>query len=65
MHCKYVWVWKDTTCDATSGLYIKSVLREEQNRSSFCYAKRAFLMRYKHQKALAESVILRHASQTS
>ncbi len=63
--CRNVWVWKDATCDATFGLYIKSVLREQQKRCNLCYAERAFLVRYEHQKALAKSPMLGHASQSS
>ncbi len=65
MKCKNVWVWKVGTCDATFGLYIKSVLHEQHKRCNLCYAERAFLMRCEHQKALAESLMLGHASQTS
>ncbi len=65
INCKSVWVWEDATCHATFGLYIKPVLHEQQKRSSFCHAERAFLMRFEHQKSPAECVMLGHASQTS
>ncbi len=64
MDCKYVWVWKDGTCDAAFGFYNESVLHEQEKRFHFCYAQRAFLMRYEHQKARAESLALGQPSQT-
>ncbi|CAD7923688.1 unnamed protein product, partial [Amoebophrya sp. A120] len=43
----------------------KYVLHEQQRDSKFCYTKRAFVMRYRHQEALTRCVMLGHASQTS
>ncbi len=65
MHCKDVLVWKVSTCDAGFRFYNKSVLHEQQKRSSFRDGERAFLMRNRHQEALSKSVTLGHASQTS
>ncbi len=65
--CKnVVWVWKEAVCNAaTFGFYIISVLHEQQNKNlNFCYAERAFLMWYEHQKAITESLMLEHASYT-
>ncbi len=65
MHCKYVWVWKVSTCDAGFRFHNKSVLHEQQKNSSFFHGESAFLMRYRHQEAVVKSVMLGHASQTS
>ncbi|CAD7946964.1 unnamed protein product [Amoebophrya sp. A120] len=64
-HCKYPWMLSGRLQELVmlSLDSEKSVLHEQQEESSLCYAERAFLTRNREEDALNKSVMLDHASQ--